>query len=58
MGTIAQHDPGHHDNGHVFAAVKHDFDLEHVLDALNRCPLENDDVDMQQYLLAYNELCR
>lgn len=37
---------------------KHDFDLELVLEALKRCPCENGDIDLREYLVAYNELCR
>lgn len=44
---------------HVFPHnAKHDFDLEMVLEALKKCPVGNGDVDLRQYLVAYNELCR
>lgn len=44
--------------GDIFHTEKHDFDLELVLTALKKCPLDDEDVDMCQYLVAYNELCR
>ncbi|XP_045161715.2 ceramide-1-phosphate transfer protein-like [Mercenaria mercenaria] len=36
----------------------HDFDLELVLQALKRCPAGGGDIDLREYLVAYNELCR
>lgn len=42
----------------IFYKEKHDFDLDLVLSALKRCPLEDRDVDVREYLVAYNELCR
>lgn len=44
-------------DGLVFTG-KHDFDLTIVLEALKKCPLDDGDVDIREYLVAYNELCR
>lgn len=37
---------------------RHDFDLELVLSALKKCPTSDRDIDLREYLVAYNELCR
>ena len=44
--------------GELFYTEKHDFDIDLVLTALKRCPVDDRDVDIRQYLVAYNELCR
>ncbi|KAK3580052.1 hypothetical protein CHS0354_028623 [Potamilus streckersoni] len=38
--------------------TKHDFDLEFVLHALQRCYLNDGTVLLSEYLTAYHELCR
>ena len=38
--------------------LKQNFDLDHVFEALQRCKVKDEDVDLGEYLLAYHELCR
>lgn len=42
----------------AFDSSKHDFDLEIVIEALDRCHKDGDVLDLTQYLAAYHELCR
>ena len=37
---------------------KHDFDLDHVYETLKRCKQKDEYVNIDEYLLAYHELCR
>ena len=37
---------------------KHDFDLDYVYNALKRCKQKDEFVNLEEYLLAYHELCR
>ena len=37
---------------------KQDFDLDFVYQALKRCKQKDEDVNIEEYLLAYHELCR
>ncbi|XP_060075886.1 ceramide-1-phosphate transfer protein-like [Ylistrum balloti] len=38
--------------------VKHDFDLEVVLDAFNSCNLPDNSLNLDYYVAGYQELCR
>ncbi|KAL3862268.1 hypothetical protein ACJMK2_008250 [Sinanodonta woodiana] len=48
-----------HNMSSVFSdGTKHDFDLEFVLQALQRCHINDGTILLSEYLTAYHELCR